>query len=165
MEDVRGRQDGPFEELEVIREERRLRVESSPTAKFEEQFDAMFWGSVPYDHHILGWPSDVESINRAQAEKFFDTYYAPNNITGVLAGSFDPAEVKPLLERYFGRIPRGEVDPPPVRGQNTREVLARVGEQVPEGTGLIPYPPNKPFLAWLGNVIRWGYFAWRSGNI
>ena len=50
----------------------------------------------------------------AQAKEYFATYYAPNNITGVLAGDFRAEEVKPLLERYFGRIPRGEIDPPPV---------------------------------------------------
>ena len=57
-----------YSERDVVREERRLRVESNPTAKFEEQFDFMFWGSVPYHHPTIGWPSDVESINRAQAE-------------------------------------------------------------------------------------------------
>ena len=61
--------------------------------------------------------------------------------------------------------PVKEVDPPPMRGQNTREVLARIGVEVPEGTGSIPYPPNRPFLIWLSGLIRWGYFAWRSGNI
>jgi predicted Zn-dependent peptidase len=50
----------------------------------------------------------------AQAREYFATYYAPDNLTGVLAGSFRTEEVKPLLERYFGRIPRGEIDPPPV---------------------------------------------------
>jgi predicted Zn-dependent peptidase len=49
-----------------------------------------------------------------QAKDYFATYYAPNNITGVLAGDFKATEVKPLLERYFGRIPRGKTDPPPV---------------------------------------------------
>jgi hypothetical protein len=40
-----------------------------------------------------------------------------------------------------------------------------VGVAVPEGEGVIPYPPNKPFLPWLLSFIRWGYFAWRSGSI
>jgi predicted Zn-dependent peptidase len=49
-----------------------------------------------------------------QAKQYFATYYAPNNLTGVLAGDFEPAEVIPLLERYFGRIPQGAIEPPPV---------------------------------------------------
>ena len=53
-----------YTERDVVREERRMRTESNPTAKFEEQFDMMFWGSVPYHHPVVGWPSDVESITR-----------------------------------------------------------------------------------------------------
>jgi predicted Zn-dependent peptidase len=50
----------------------------------------------------------------AQAKDYFATYYAPNNLTGSLVGDFKIAEVKPLLERYFGRIPRGKIEPPAV---------------------------------------------------
>jgi predicted Zn-dependent peptidase len=50
----------------------------------------------------------------AQAKNYFATYYAPNNLTGALVGDFKIAEVKPVLERYFGRIPRGQTEPPPV---------------------------------------------------
>ncbi|TNF27174.1 MAG: hypothetical protein EP329_19965, partial [Deltaproteobacteria bacterium] len=63
------------------------------------------------------------------------------------------------------RTPMVDVAPPPMRGGQTREVLAGIGVEVPEGTGVSPYPPNKAFLPWLVSVIRWGYFAWRSGNI
>ncbi len=61
--------------------------------------------------------------------------------------------------------PMKDADPPPMRGQHTREVMALIGEQVPEGAGVIPYPEAKPVLVWLSTLIRWGYFAWRSGNI
>jgi crotonobetainyl-CoA:carnitine CoA-transferase CaiB-like acyl-CoA transferase len=61
--------------------------------------------------------------------------------------------------------PLREVAPPPLRGQHTREILAMIGEEAPEGAGVVPYPPNKPLLIWLLTVLRWGYFAWRSGNI
>ncbi len=101
-----------YSERDVVREERRMRVESDPTAKFEEQFDFMFWGSIPYHHPTIGWPSDVESINRAQAAEFFSTFYAPNNITAVLVGDFDSEEAIELAKTYFGRIPRGENPPP-----------------------------------------------------
>jgi predicted Zn-dependent peptidase len=75
-----------YTERDVVREERRMRYESDPVQRFEEQFEFMFWGSVPYHHPGIGWPSDVESITREQAEKFFDSYYAPNNITTALVG-------------------------------------------------------------------------------
>ncbi len=103
-----------YSERDVVREERRMRVESDPTAKFEEQYDSMFWNASPYHHPVVGWPSDVESISRQQANDFFATYYAPNNITAAIVGDFDGAEVLALAEKYFGRIPRGEKAPPEV---------------------------------------------------
>ncbi|MFN3413878.1 MAG: M16 family metallopeptidase, partial [Thermoanaerobaculum sp.] len=103
-----------YSERDVVREERRLRVESTPLGKFEEQFDAVFWQSTPYHHPVIGWPADVESISRTQAEAYFGTYYAPNNITAVLVGDFDPEKALALARTYFGRIPRGPQEPPEV---------------------------------------------------
>ncbi len=101
-----------YSERDVVREERRMRVESDPIAKYEEQFGSMFWVSVPYHHPVIGWPSDVESISRRQANEFFATYYAPNNITAALVGDFNPEQAVALAKKYFGRIPRGAQEPP-----------------------------------------------------
>ncbi|HVN75184.1 MAG TPA: pitrilysin family protein [Thermoanaerobaculaceae bacterium] len=101
-----------YSERDVVREERRLRIESTPTGKFQEAFDAMFWESSPYSHPVAGWPADVESITRAQAESYFGTYYAPNNITAALVGDFDPDATLNLARVYFGRLPRGKTAPP-----------------------------------------------------
>lgn len=65
----------------------------------------------------------------------------------------------------LARTPLLDIPATPMRGQHTREFLLRAHIEVPEGTGVIPYPPNRPFLVWLLNLIRWGYFAWRSGNL
>jgi predicted Zn-dependent peptidase len=103
-----------YSERDVVFEERRLGVESTPLGKYDEEFNALFWEASPYKWPVVGWASDIPMYTLAQAKQYFATYYAPNNITGVLAGDFKPAEVKPLLERYFGRIPRGAVEPAPV---------------------------------------------------
>lgn len=103
-----------YAERDVVREERRLRIESTPTGKLNEQFNAMFWQSAPYAWPVVGWPSDVESITREQAEAYFSIYYAPNNLTAILVGDFDADEALRMAEAYFGRIPRGERPPPPV---------------------------------------------------
>jgi predicted Zn-dependent peptidase len=108
-----------YSEREVVHEERRLRTDSTPIGKFQEQFNAMFWESSPYSWPIVGWPSDLEGITRQEALAFFDVYYAPNNLTAALVGDFDPAEAKALAERYFGRLRRGER--PPVQPR-TREM-------------------------------------------
>jgi len=114
-----------YSERDVVREERRMRVESNPTAKYEEQFDFMFWGSLPYHHPVVGWPSDVESIGRASANEFFATYYAPNNITAALVGDFSSEEALALAKKYFGRIPRGETAPPPVVTEEIEQLAER----------------------------------------
>jgi predicted Zn-dependent peptidase len=108
-----------YAERDVVREERRMRVESTPTGKFEEQFDTMFWQSSPYTWPVIGWPSDLEAITREQAQAYYDLNYAPNNIAACLVGDFDPETAIALANRYFGRLERNPVDPPPVR---TREV-------------------------------------------
>ncbi|MFN7941786.1 MAG: pitrilysin family protein [Thermoanaerobaculia bacterium] len=96
-----------YSERDVVQEERRLRVESTPTGRYDEQLNAMFWTSLPYKWDTIGWMSDLKTLSLADATDFFATFYAPNNLTAVLVGSFDPAEVRRLAERYFGRIPRG----------------------------------------------------------
>jgi predicted Zn-dependent peptidase len=103
-----------YSERDVVYEERRLSVESTPLGKYDEAFNATFWEASPYRWPVVGWASDIPMYTLAQARDYFATYYAPNDLTGVLAGDFKTAEVKPLLSRYFGRIPRGKVDPPPV---------------------------------------------------
>ncbi len=114
-----------YSERDVVREERRMRVESNPVAKYEEQFDFMFWGSLPYHHPVVGWPSDVESIGRASANEFFATFYAPNNITAALVGDFDSEEALALANKYFGRIPRGEKEPPEMVTEEIEQLAER----------------------------------------
>ena len=103
-----------YSERDVVHEERRLRTESTPTGKFQEQFDAMFWMSSPYSWPVIGWPSDLNSYTKEQALDYFNIYYRPNNLVGIVVGDFDPAEAKPVIQRYFSRLERGKVEPPPV---------------------------------------------------
>ena len=103
-----------YAERDVVYEERRLRTESTPTGRYDEQADAMFWQSHPYSWPVIGWASDLEVLSKAQADEFFATYYAPNNLSAVLVGNFDPAEVRSLAERYFGRLARAERQAPDV---------------------------------------------------
>jgi predicted Zn-dependent peptidase len=104
-----------YSERDVVREERRLRVESTPTGKFREQFDSLFWGSSPYGWPVIGWPSDVEAINREEAREFYSVYYAPNNLTACLVGDFDPKDAVALAKKYFGRLERSPREVPTVR--------------------------------------------------
>ena len=55
-------------------------------------FESMFWKSSSYHWEVLGWASDLYSITREQAQNYYDTYYAPNNRTLILAGDIEPKE-------------------------------------------------------------------------
>ncbi len=94
-----------YSERDVVQEERRLRVESTPTGRFDEQLNAMFWTSHPYKWDAIGWMSDLKTLSMADAQDFFSTYYAPGNLTAALVGNITLPEAKALAEKYFGRIP------------------------------------------------------------
>jgi len=102
-----------FEERDVVHEERRMRTESTPTGIYQEQFDALFWQSSPYSWPVIGWPTDLNSYTREQAEEYYATYYAPNNLVGVVVGDFETEAAKQAIRRYFSRLER-RAPPPPV---------------------------------------------------
>jgi predicted Zn-dependent peptidase len=103
-----------YAERDVVFEERRMRTDSTPLGKFQEEFSAMFWESSPYSWPVVGWPSDIPAISKAQADEFYATFYAPQNITLILVGDFKPDNVEKLAKKYFERIPRGQKQAPDV---------------------------------------------------
>ena len=114
-----------YSERDVVYEERRRSLESTPTGKFEESFNSTFWDASPYSWDTIGWPSDVANITLAQADDFYARFYAPQNLTAVVVGDFDPKQGLALAERYFGSISRGTN---PIPEMITMEVPA-VGEK------------------------------------
>jgi predicted Zn-dependent peptidase len=103
-----------YSERDVVHEERRLRTESTPTGVFQEQFDSMFWMASPYSWPVIGWTSDLNSYDMDEAMKYWNTYYRPNNLVGIIVGDFDPAAAKKTISTYFSRLEPGKVAPPPV---------------------------------------------------
>jgi len=103
-----------YSERDVVHEERRLRTESTPTGVFQEQFESMFWMASPYSWPVIGWPSDLNSYTIEEARKYWDIYYRPNNLVGIIVGDFDPAAVRATITRYFSRLEPGAAPPPPV---------------------------------------------------
>jgi len=114
-----------YSERDVVFEERRMRTESTPLGKFAEAFQSMVWTSHPYQWPVVGWPSDIPAISKAEADDFFETYYAPQNITLVLVGDFRAEMAMPLIERYFGRLPRGRTTTPDVVTQEVPQPAER----------------------------------------
>jgi len=101
-------------ERDVVFEERRMRTESTPLGKFAESFEAMVWTAHPYLWPTVGWPSDIPSITKAQADEFYALYYSPQNISLILVGDFNADRAGTMAQPFFGRIPRGKQDPPDV---------------------------------------------------
>jgi predicted Zn-dependent peptidase len=103
-----------YAERDVVFEERRMRTESKPLGRFYETYESIFWESHPYQWPVVGWPSDIPAITKKQADEFYALYYAPQNITTILVGDFDPEKATKLAEKYLGRIPRGKTEAPDV---------------------------------------------------
>ena len=103
-----------YSERDVVHEERRLRTDSTPTGRFQEQFDAMFWESCGYSWPVIGWPSDLNSYTFEQAMDYWNVYYRPGNLFGVVVGDFDPVAAKAFITRYFSRLDPGTKPVPPV---------------------------------------------------
>jgi predicted Zn-dependent peptidase len=94
-----------YSERNVVTEERRQTLESRPDGLISEAFQSMTWMASPYSWQVIGWGSDITQVTREQANEFFATYYAPNNITAILVGDFRSDAAIALMEKYFSRIP------------------------------------------------------------
>ena len=103
-----------YSERDVVHEERRLRTDSTPTGRFQEQFNSLFWASCGYSWPVIGWPSDLNSYTVEQAQVYWNTYYRPGNLFGIIVGDFDPKQAKDTIKRYFSRLDPGSNKPPPV---------------------------------------------------
>jgi predicted Zn-dependent peptidase len=103
-----------YKERDVVREERRMRVESSPQGKLLEALLATAFEAHPYRVMPGGWASDIDNFRMTEAELFYKKYYTPGNITIGIAGDVNPVEARRMAEKYFGRIPKAPL-PPMVR--------------------------------------------------
>lgn len=131
----------------VVASERRLRVDDNNQGLLSEQVQASAFVAHAYRFPTIGWPSDIQSWRIEDLQRFFRTYYAPNNLTLVLAGDLVPEEAFALVERHFGRIPRQQppellrVREPEQLGE--RRVLLRRKAQTP----LLQYAFKAPAAA------------------
>ncbi|HEV2852939.1 MAG TPA: pitrilysin family protein [Thermoanaerobaculia bacterium] len=113
-----------YEERDVVREERRMSYESRPIGRLVEQFVTTAYQYHPYQQPGIGTPSDLQAISITDAQKFFDTYYVPSNLTTAIVGDVKAATLIPILEKYFGRIPARPA-PPPLRTVEPPQIAER----------------------------------------
>ncbi len=110
-----------YKERDVVREERRLRVESEPQGKLIEVLGSTAFEAHPYNRGPGGWASDIENLRIGDAEQFFQKYYGPSNINIAIVGDVNPAEARRLAERYFGPIGARPLPPPVVTKEPAQE--------------------------------------------
>lgn len=101
-----------YKERDVVNEERRMRVDSSPDGRLIEEFLAAAYMAHPYGRPGVGWESDITQVTATEAEAFHKAYYVPSNIVIAVVGDFDTKTALPMLEKYFDRIPAGPPAPP-----------------------------------------------------
>ena len=95
-----------YKERDVVFEERRMSTESNPIGRLIEQFIATAFMAHPYHRPTIGWASDLRRFSATDAERFFHTYYVPPNMVVAAVGDIKAAQALPVLEKYFGRLPK-----------------------------------------------------------
>jgi len=124
-------------EREVVKEERRFRTDNDLDGMMDEALSALAFQAHPYRWPVVGWMSDLNRITRQDCERYFRTYYAPNNCTVLLVGDFEADHALKRIETLYGAIARG--DPLP-------EVADGEPPQKGERRAVIHYPAQAPAL-------------------
>lgn len=96
-----------YRERSVVMEERRMRTDSNPIGRLVEQFLATAYVAHHYGRSGVGWPSELSLITATQAMDFHKKYYVGSNIVVTVVGDVKAAEVLPMLEKYFSKVPGG----------------------------------------------------------
>lgn len=122
-----------YKEKAVILEERRLRTDNSPIGQMIEAFSEAAFQVHPYRRPVIGYNREIQALTRQDVQEFFNTHYAPNNLTIAIVGDVNPKQVKRLAQTYFGRFPSKPAPPKVVSVEpaqtETREVTLRLPSQ------------------------------------
>jgi zinc protease len=131
-------------EREVVLEERRLRTEDDPEGRAFEALMALAFTAHPYRTPVIGWRSDIEAVTLENCRRFFETYYAPNNIWIAIVGDFDTEQALGDVRRAFGSlepvdaIPRNPTREPEQRGERRQTIHFDVRSPVLAGAWHAP---------------------------
>jgi len=118
-----------YRERDVVMEERRMRVDSSPIGRAVAQFLSVAFDASPYHRPGIGYMQDLQHFSATDAMEFFKRYYVPSNMVVAVVGDVDPAQVFAIVERYFGRLPAApkpeEYSPVETRQNSERSVVLK----------------------------------------
>ena len=122
-------------EKQVVREERRMRIDDKPYSHLYERMIAASYISSPYHHPVIGWPEDILQYTVEDIKLWYNKWYHPNNAILVVVGNTDPKEVFTLAEKHFGKIPKGKIPKLKTRKEvkplGKKEITVRLKAKVP----------------------------------
>ncbi len=95
-------------EREVVKEERRMRVDNQPYGALNQIIYDQAFTTHPYKHPTIGSMADLEVASIEDVRAFYQTYYVPSNATLTLVGDFDTAQAVSLVTQYIGRVPKSD---------------------------------------------------------
>ena len=129
-------------EREVVKEERRMRVENQPYGRLSEIIFDNAFTTHPYKHPTIGSMADLEAASIADVREFHETYYVPENATVVIVGDFDAAQTLAMVNQYFARVPKAKRAVPrdlPTEPPQTKERRAVIEEAWPLPAVVVAY--------------------------
>ena len=129
-------------EREVVKEERRMRVENQPYGRLSEIIYDHAFSTHPYKHPTIGSMADLEAASIQDVRDFHRTFYVPENATVTIAGDFDMAQATQLVNQYFGRVPKASRPVPrdiPKEPAQTKERRAVIQESWPLPAVVVAY--------------------------
>ncbi|MCC6163223.1 MAG: insulinase family protein [Acidobacteria bacterium] len=130
-------------EREVVKEERRQRVENQPYGRLSEIIYDTAFTTHPYKHPVIGSMQDLEAASIEDVREFHRTYYRPDNATLVIVGDFEPTVARSLVEREFSKVPRPTGTVPrniPQEPKRTSELRVTIEEDWPLPAVVVAYP-------------------------
>ncbi len=133
-------------ELEVVKEERRMRTEDQPRALLMEQLHAAVFTASPYHRPIVGWMSDLDAMTPEDVRQFYRRWYVPANAAIVVAGDVDVQRVRALAEKYYGRIPARAVPTRKPRTEPAQPGLRRITVKAPAEQAYVALAFRAPSL-------------------
>nr|WP_256098886.1 pitrilysin family protein [Variovorax sp. SG517] len=139
-------------EIEVVKEERRLRTEDQPRALLGEQQNAAVFTASPYHRPVVGWMSDLDAMTPEDARAFFRQWYVPANAVLVVAGDVDVAQVRAMAEKYYGRIPSRAVPARKPRIEPAQRGIRRIELKAPAEQAYVSLAFRVPQLANIDDV-------------
>ncbi len=96
-------------EREVVKEERRMRVDNEPNGTAREKLFGSVFSENNYGIPVIGTMKEINEYNVEKLQKFFNKWYVPSNAVVVLVGDFNTAQVRKLIQKYYGNLPGGKV--------------------------------------------------------